>query len=179
MTKQPAVELLEIKEFGNPILREVAKPIEKIDFFNRTETTLISSMRSTLSKKHGVGLAAPQIGLSSRIFIGDINRIDWKDKTRDIQICINPDVISSSKNIESDWEGCLSAPGWWGMVNRPNEIKVTFYNEFGKKIVTDLSGIGARIFQHELDHLNGILFVDRMEDLTTLMTDKEFEKINR
>jgi peptide deformylase len=169
-----------IIQFGHPTLRQksAAVPLEYISSPEIQE--LIASLKSSIPE-HGIGLAAPQINLAWRIFLADIYRNDWQEKTlgpiTGPVICLNPLMRWRSDDTSVDWEGCLSAPGFWGQVRRPNTIEVSYINESGQQVEASLSGVGARVFQHELDHLDGILFVDRMTDIKTLITDEEFEKI--
>ena len=164
-----------IIQFGHQTLRSTATPI-KIDKITANQK-LYDDLRNSIPE-HGIGLAAPQINVSKRVFLANIYKQDWRDSNDELVICINPKIISQSGIQSDDWEGCLSAPGFWGMVTRPNRVTVEYYNEQAELITADLVGVGSRVFQHELDHLDGVLYVDRMTDMTTLITDEEFEKLN-
>lgn len=113
-----------------------------------------------------------------RIFLADISKEDWSKDEVVPTVIINPRIIKFSTETESDWEGCLSAPGIWGKVDRPYQIEVAYLDEDKNEVKKTLRGLAARVFQHELDHLDGVLFVDRMNDMTTLMMDEEFRKID-
>lgn len=164
-----------IIQFGNRTLRQKAASIDVNSLPSSDVDDVILRLKESLPE-HGIGLAAPQIDISKRIFIADISKENWTDEKIAPVICINPKVVRYGERIESDWEGCLSLPGIWGEVERSYNIEAQYYNEGGKVVHRELSGVAARVFQHELDHLDGVLFVDRMKDMTTLMTDEEFKK---
>jgi peptide deformylase len=169
-------ELLQITELGNPILRMKTNDINKIEDF---EKSLIGNMKFTVGKVSGVGLAAPQVNESKSIFI-----IASKPNTRyptapDMQpeAIINPKILSSSEEIVTDWEGCLSIPGLRGLVPRSKSIIAEYLNENGEKVKKQFDDFVARIFQHEFDHLEGIVFLDRMESSNDLVTEREYQQI--
>ncbi len=146
-------------ELGDPVLRKIAEEVDLKNINSSQLQSLISSLQ-LLVRIDGVGLAAPQIGTSLRIFIMYLP--ENKNKIREQIIVINPKIISVSKKLERDQEGCLSLPGYIGFVVRPQQIKVEFFNEFGQKCQRTFNGFNARIFQHEYDHLEGILYIDRI-----------------
>lgn len=150
----------------NPILRQKAKKVDKID---KKILNLINNMKDTLKSQkdpEGVGLAAPQIGKSLQIFV-----IDYKNLQR---VIINPQIISverskaktkpKSKKKESNeiLEGCLSLPHYYGPIKRAGKIKIKYQNEVNKEIEEEFTKFNAQIIQHEIDHLNGILFIDKI-----------------
>tara|TARA_A100001011_G_scaffold390432_1_gene473849 strand:+ start:741 stop:1286 length:546 start_codon:yes stop_codon:yes gene_type:complete len=135
-------------------------------------------MLDTMYDAQGIGLAAPQVGISKRIFVMDCTE---RDKTSKPYICINPEVswVSEQKSIYE--EGCLSIPDFYGEIERPSEIKMTCLNELGEVMEHHFGGIEATCAQHEIDHLNGTLFIDylgavRRQIITTKM--KKFKKQN-
>jgi peptide deformylase len=135
-------------------LRKKAAPVKNIDDeLRKTALEMIESMR----KEKGVGLAGPQIGLLKRIFVthaeGDSARV-----------FINPTIIWTSQEQVKREEGCLSVPGIWADVTRPESVKIQAWNEKGRAFTLETSGILARVIQHEYDHLEGILFIDRLPD---------------
>lgn len=147
--------LRNIIQIGDPVLRK--KSFEVTDFGEKTEQ-LLEDMKETLQKAGGVGLAAPQVGVLRRIFIVDYDGEFYE--------CINP-VITEKKGSCEDTEGCLSVRGKYGTVARPTKITVKFYDRTGKPVTKKIQGYLARIFCHEYDHLDGILYVDiakTMED---------------
>ena len=138
----------------NDVLKEKSAPVSDIDEDTRN---LIGKMIEILEKNKGVGLAAPQIGEKKRIFItqipGDI-----------LRVFINPEIIQTSQELESYEEGCLSIPGVWANVVRPYAITIQAWDMKGKVHKIETEGILARVIQHEFDHLNGVLFTDRLNE---------------
>ncbi|MBI4599292.1 peptide deformylase [Candidatus Uhrbacteria bacterium] len=163
-------------QFGNPILRRRAKKVALKDVHTQTFETLIARMFFTI-QDIGVGLAAPQIGKSIRLAVIDVHPLPHRpDVVPYKRVIVNPKIISYSKSVESDYEGCLSCGGIWGKVPRSKSVAVEYYDEHGEKHREVVRGFLAKVFQHEIDHLNGILYVDRMTDMHTLMTAEEFNK---
>lgn len=163
----------------NPFLRTVAKPVPTSEIKSAHIRKLISDMKRLLEKEeYGVALAAPQVGESLRIFIvsgralaldakSSQNKSDTKSKNMPNQppppdqIYINPELIKLSRTKRSRHEGCLSIWGMWGIVPRAEKATVRAYDENGKRFTRGASGFLAHIFQHEMDHLEGILYVDK------------------
>lgn len=141
--------LREIRLDGNPILRKTSKEITEI---NDRIKVLLDDMVETMIDANGVGLAAPQIGVLRRAIVVDIGDSPIK--------AINPEIIEQDGEI-TDLEGCLSVPGYSGTVQRPESIKVKFMDENGDSKVIEAKGLAARIFCHEIDHLDGILYTDK------------------
>ena len=139
---------------------------------------LIQQMFYTMKRAGGVGLASPQINKPLQMFVVEIKKSKIRPEVKPLKktIVVNPKITSYSKKLANDWEGCLSLPAIRGLVPRYTDIIVEFYNQLGKKQIMKLSGFQARVFQHEIDHLNGILYIDKMNDLKTLMTVDEFKK---
>jgi peptide deformylase len=145
---------MQIRKIGDPVLRSKAK---KIDAVTKKTNNLIDNMFETMYAEDGVGLAAPQIGILKRIAVVDI-REDNK------VVLINPEIIEEEgKTIRE--EGCLSIPGETGDVIRSEKIKVRSLNREGKEIEFEAEGFEARAIQHEIDHLDGILFIDKVVEL--------------
>jgi peptide deformylase len=145
---------MEILTLGNELLRKKADPVEKID----TELVKISQqMIASIHDGKGIGLAGPQIGLMKRIFVvhidGDIPRV-----------FINPSIIETSQETMKYEEGCLSLPGIWADVVRPKTVKIQAWNERGRPFTLEAEGILARVILHENDHLDGVLFIDRLSE---------------
>ncbi len=167
---------LKIITVPSPILRRKAIKIKNID---SSIKDLISHMVETLRKVGGLGLAAPQVGQPIRIAVIESNRksspkadrLDEKNKKSSpkipLTILINPEIIEYSKETEKSEEGCLSIPEIWGVVERAKSVKVKALNEKGKKVKIKAKDLFARVLQHEIDHLNGILFTDKA-DVNTL-----------
>lgn len=147
-----------IKGKDNPVLRTMCKPVEEFDSVIKD---IIFDMKQTLKKAKGLGIAAPQVGLDIRAFIFIT---DYGTKNQVVREAINPEVIFASENQTIGEEGCLSLPGQFGNVYRPNEIIVSFFDVKGEKHQMRLLDLDARVFLHELDHINGVLFLDRLAD---------------
>lgn len=146
--------MLKIITQPNPILRKKSNLINLKEISSREFRGLLSSMIKTMLKTDGAGLAAPQIGKDIRLAV-----INSKDEP----IClINPKIMKKSWAKELGQEGCLSIPGIFGEVKRHKKITVAYYDQAGKKIKQSVRGLMARVMQHEIDHLDGILFIDKM-----------------
>jgi peptide deformylase len=176
------MSLLSIKYDPDPILREKAKRIKSFDANLRK---LANDMLETMHGASGVGLAAPQIGLSIRLIVTEYAP-DPKDKEAERPfkaILCNPEVVKASEETEIAAEGCLSIPGWIGDVPRHFSVTVKGQNPEGKEVRIKAEGYFARVLQHEIDHINGVLFTDRVEDIKTLCrispdaTEEEVEKL--
>lgn len=138
---------------GDPVLRRISHPVKEV---NENIKKLLNNMAETMYYAKGVGLAAPQVGISKRVIVVDIGDGLFK--------LVNPEIISSS-GIQDGPEGCLSVPNIVGNVKRSEHIKVKALNENGDEVVIDASGYLARAFQHEIDHLNGIIFTDKATEI--------------
>jgi peptide deformylase len=145
---------------SDPRLREKAKRVKQ---FGPALKTLAEDMIETLHAAHGYGLAAPQIGRLQRVFVAELPEDENDPQSGKPFVVINPEVVkAASKEIEGE-EGCLSIPTWYGMVWRPEWVIVKAQDVNGKAVRFKVEGLLARVFQHEMDHLDGILFVDRVE----------------
>jgi peptide deformylase len=152
--------LLPITLYGETPLRETARPIEAI---TERHQALARDMAETMYQARGIGLAANQVGLLERIIIVDVN---WNEDERKPNLrpvaMINPEVLEESVEDEESSEGCLSLPGINGDVWRPLRIRYRYLTIHGKRVETEAEGLEARCILHEIDHLNGVLFIDRM-----------------
>ena len=151
--------ILPIMALGNQVLKLKAKEI-KNDHKNLDK--LIQDMWETMYNANGVGLAAPQIGLNIRIFVFDAGS---RDKEKKPMTMINPKIILLDENKVPYEEGCLSFPEHFAEIDRPEKIKMEYLDEDNSKKISTFTGFESRIIQHELDHLNGILFVDHLSRL--------------
>lgn len=171
--------ILDIVKLPADILRKKTKPVTK---FDDDLQTLIDDMIATLEVSNGVGLAAPQIGAPLQLAIistppdEDEDGNDIPD-SRQQYIIINPEIVWESRELVDGIEGCLSIPGYVGEVTRHQAIRIRAQDRHGKKIKLKVTDWTARIFQHEIDHLNGVLYLDRLSDPTHMWTDEEFEKL--
>ncbi len=141
----------------DPKLRIKSEPVSAERINTPEMTLLIQELKETMVKENGVGIAAPQIGVHDRVIIAEIDDV--------ATAFINPVITERSfRKIDSE-EGCLSVPGTWGVVERCRSVTVTALNESGEPVTIKAQGFDATIFQHEIDHLDGILFIDRAEDI--------------
>ena len=166
-----------IAQLGELILRTRAKPI--VEALDREITELIDLLIETAIANQGVGIAAPQISQSYRLFIIASRPSDRYPHapTMSPTAIINPRILSHSAATAKDWEGCLSVPNVRGLVPRYKEIEVEYTTREGEIKQQALTNFVARIFQHELDHLDGIVFTDRIEDEGDLYTEAEYRQI--
>ena len=173
MTK---TKLLQISQLGNPVLRK--KAAEITNFKSKELQELIDDLIATVGDVDGVGIAAPQVYESKQVFIVASYpnpRYPNAPKMKPTAM-INPIIIKNSEEVEKDWEGCLSIPGIRALVPRYKTIKVEYFTREGKKQTKIFKDFVARIFQHELDHLNGLVFTDRA-DSKDFMMEKEYQKM--
>ena len=147
--------LLEIKKAGDPVLKKICAPVEKID---KRLRKFLDDMAETMYANEGVGIAAPQVGESIRVCVVDVDKKNRYD-------LINP-VITFREGSVIDNEGCLSCPDLFGDVERAEKIRVEYNSRFGKKKTLEAEGLLARCIQHELDHLDGQLFIDIAQNIT-------------
>ncbi len=168
--------ILRITQLGEPVLRKVAKtvPPSALESFDRFARDMIQTMR----KAKGVGIAAPQVGKSWRAFVVAPEPSVRYPKAKRVPpvVMINPRLLSHSKTMITDWEGCLSIPGLRALVPRWASVRIEFTALDGRRLVGELSGFVARIFQHEFDHINGMVYVDRVKDTRTFMTEPQYRK---
>lgn len=170
---------LQIVSYPHPTLRHKSKPIKRVDAELRT---IVRSMFDLMYEARGVGLAANQVNLPIRLFV--VNLAASPDEGEEL-VFINP-VISKPKGSAEAEEGCLSLPGLYANVTRPKQIRMNAYNLSGEEISADVSGFLARVLQHEFDHLDGILFTDRLSETGKLRVqdslasfESEFEDLRQ
>lgn len=170
---------LKVARLGNPVLRKVAQPVDlgALTVPGGEIQALIDDMIETMRQEGGVGLAAPQVSQSLQIVVveceGNKRYPDRPDVP--LKILVNPVIACYSKEQSCGWESCLSLIDFRGLVPRSDKISVEAYDRFGEKLVFDAEGFFAVALQHEIDHLNGIVFIDRMPDLTKLAYQEEFQ----
>lgn len=163
---------LKVIHYPHPTLRHISKPLKRVD---RELRGMIAEMFELMYEHEGVGLAANQVDLPYRLFIANPTG-DAKNKDQEF-VFINPVILSGKGQVEGE-EGCLSIPGLVGQVNRKEKVQVEAYNLAGEMFSGELDGLFARIIQHETDHLDGVLFIDRLSpaQLADLREDlEEFE----
>lgn len=155
----------EVLKMGHPVLRQVAEPVSE---FNTPELdALIADMLDTMQALDGAGLAAPQIGVSQRVVIFEVEANPRYPDVESIPrtILINPVITPLDEEQETGWEGCLSVPGLRGLVPRYTRVRYNGVDEYGVAIEREVNGFHARVVQHEVDHLDGILYPQRMTDM--------------
>jgi len=163
---------LKIYMLGQETLRTPAIRIVKVDDSIRQ---LAKNMLVTMYSAKGIGLAAPQVGVQKRILVIDLN---FEDPDATPNVFINPEIISSSASLDTYEEGCLSIPGVYLNVLRPSSIKLSYRDEMGRPKKMNAEGLMARCIQHEIDHLNGVLFVDKVTDQDELKKQLIENKFN-
>ena len=169
--------ILEIAQLGAPVIRERAA--EVTDIQDPQHQAFIDDLFATVAEENGMGIAAPQVSTSKRIII-----LSPKPNVRypyapsmEPTAMINPEMIWSSSEMHKDWEGCLTIPGIRGLVPRHRTIQVRYQTREGVQMETEYDGFLARVFQHEVDHLDGVVFLDRVETAHDLVTEQEWQKI--
>lgn len=167
---------LPIVELGDPGLRQVAQPI--VDVGCDRIQHLIDDLLRTVADANGVGIAAPQVGQSYRLFIVASRPNPRYPNAPDMEptAIINPRITAHADDVVYGWEGCLSVPGLRGWVPRYRAIAVEYQGRDGKLYQHEWNDFVARIFQHELDHLDGLVFLDRVEGTHHLVTEREFQR---
>ena len=173
------MSILKVSRMGHPILRAKAKALSPGDIKHAVVQNLIDDMLDTMDEYHGVGLAAPQVHEGLRIFVGVLassRSEDPKDPDPEPVAIINPEIAALAAEVVEDWEGCLSIPDIRGRVPRAKEIRLRGYDREGKKVDLQLKDFHARVAQHETDHLDGILFFDRMRTFETLTFLDEYSR---
>ncbi|MBE7638275.1 peptide deformylase [Sneathiella sp. P13V-1] len=168
-----------ILKMGNPKLREKARPIELP--IPHEIRDLVEVMKESMAAAGGVGLAAPQIGISKQLVIFSVPEARMKQEDGndalgiDQTVLINPVIEPLSNEQVKGWEGCLSVPGLRGLVPRYTHIRYSGYDLDGNKMTREAKGFHARVVQHECDHLTGILYLERMTDMTELVYESEMK----
>lgn len=157
---------MEIVQLGQELLRQKSQPVEEV---NEELLATIQDMFVTMDNSNGVGLAAPQVGILKRFFV-----ITVDDGVR--RVYINPQIIATSQEVCNFEEGCLSIPNVYETITRPEKVTIQAINEKGKPFVQEADGFLARVIQHEYDHLDGILYIDRGDEEFKKKTEATFEK---
>ena len=173
---QKMAEILPIIQLGDPILRSCAQIVNNIR--DERIQKLIDDLIATVVQANGVGVAAPQVAESHRLFIvaSRPNPRYPNAPTMEPTAMINPQILAHSTEIVKGWEGCLSIPGIRGSVPRYEAIEIEYSDRDGKLQKQEFTGFVARIFQHEYDHLDGIVFLDRLESTRDIITEQEYQK---
>ena len=159
---------------GHPVLRQRGRPVEKADLKDRLLQKLIDDMIDTMHEYSGVGLAAPQVHEDLRLFVALLD--EDPDEKSTATVVINPEIVPNTNARAEGWEGCLSIPDIRGLVPRFGDITVRALDRDGRPIELRLKGFPARVAQHETDHLDGVLFLDRMTSMQSLTYLDEYSR---
>ncbi len=163
--------VLPIAKVGNPILRQIANPVDPASIGSRQFQEFLDDMFETMVKYEGIGLAAPQVAKSEQVVVMECEGSDGIPKT----VLINPKIVFYGPTQNEMWEGCLSIDNMRGKVVRPSMVRVQAYDRHGTLQDIEANGLYAVCIQHEMDHLLGKLFIDRMADMSTLTQLEEFD----
>ena len=171
--------ILKVARMGHPVLRAKARPLQAAEIRSPEVQRLIDDMFDTMHEYQGIGLAAPQVHFSLRLFVAGMPKDpeDQEDTDHVPEMAlINPEISVVGRETVEDWEGCLSIPDIRGRVPRAKQIVVRAYDRTGKRVEIKASKFTARVIQHETDHLDGVLFFDRMESFDSLAFLEEFQR---
>ena len=168
------MSILKVARMGHPVLRAKARTVDKSELKNPTIQQFIDSMIDTMYEYSGVGLAAPQVHESLRVFVAMLDA-DGRGEGDAIAF-VNPEITVVGDQVVEGWEGCLSIPEIRGRVPRAQQIKVSALDRHGKRFELELKDFPARVVQHETDHLDGVLFFDRMRSFETLTYLEEYSR---
>lgn len=167
------MSILKVARMGHPVLRRRARPLEPDEIGTPRIQQLIDDMFETMRDSEGIGLAGPQVYESIRLFVAGV---DDEERMMPPVVMINPEVTPVGSDVEEDWEGCLSIPDIRGRVSRATDVKVRALDRHGKPISMTADGFPARVIQHEVDHLDGVLFFDRMTSFESLTFLEEYSR---
>ena len=167
--------ILKVARMGHPVLRAKARALDKGEIKGVAIQRLIDDMIETMVEYHGVGLAAPQVHESVRIFVAALDAAEEGEEPEPA-VVINPEISIVGGDIVEDWEGCLSIPDIRGRVPRAREIRVRAMDRKGDRVELRAHDFPARVIQHETDHLDGVLFFDRMRSFETLSFLDEYSR---
>lgn len=163
--------ILRIRTYPDPVLRRRAAPVERVDERIRR---LLDDMLETMYAAPGIGLAAPQVGESVRVIVADVS----EEKNAPLRM-VNPEITWRSETTAVAEEGCLSLPEIYGEVERPEAVEVRYLDETGAERTLRAEGLLARCLQHEIDHLDGVLFVDHLSPVRRSVLLRRYEKLRR
>jgi len=168
--------ILKVARMGHPVLRGKARALDKHEIRSAGVQKLIDDMLDTMAEYHGVGLAAPQVHEGLRIFVAALDAKEDGERDDEPLAIINPEITVVGADVVEDWEGCLSVPDIRGRVARAREIKVRAFDRKGDRIELRAHDFPARVIQHETDHLDGVLYFDRMTSFETLTFLDEYSR---
>ncbi len=166
------MSILKVSRMGHPVLRQTARPVERSEIKDPRFQKFIDDMIETMHEYSGVGLAGPQVHEGRRIFVAMLDSGDDAEAS----VIINPVITPADARIVEGWEGCLSIPEVRGRVPRAQKIVVQALDRRGRTVEIEAEDLAARVIQHETDHLDGVLFLDRMQALTSLTYLDEYSR---
>jgi len=172
------MSVLEVTKMGNPVLRKVCKSVKSSKIGTKKFQKFIDSMVETMRNEDGAGIAAPQVDVKKRIFVMEVQENPrYPNKNSfPLVVAINPELKPIGKKMVDSWEGCLSIPNIRGRLKRHAKVELKALDRHGKPYTKKLKGFAAVVAQHELDHLNGTLYIDRMESMESLTFQAEYEE---
>lgn len=172
------MSILKVARLGHPVLRASAKLLSRSDLKGHDVQRFIDDMVETMRDCHGAGLAAPQVHVPHRVVVIEAQAASEEGRQPEVplMVLINPNLTPAGEGIAEDWEGCLSIPDLRGRVPRQTSISVRALDRQGREVAFEAWDFFARVIQHEVDHLDGILFLDRMRDLSTLTFLQEYTR---
>ena len=171
--------LLKIARLGHPLIRKGAEPVSEEELHSQGTQQFIDDLVETMWDASGVGIAAPQVHTPKQIIAIEVSSDNPRYPNQasvPLTILINPKIVEQAEETENGWEGCLSVPDLRGLVPRWTWVKVAGLDRQGKAVLIEARNFFARVIQHEVDHLNGKVFLDRLPDLQTLTHLREYEK---
>jgi peptide deformylase len=176
--KESVMAVKNIVRMGNPLLRQENRKLKKEEIFSPQFKDLINDLRDTMEQLGGIGIAAPQIGENLQVAIINVPKENryGEETDGDEYIIINPEIKILDSTEQGFWEGCLSVPGLRGYVERPRHIQINYTDIEGKAAALEAEDFLATVFQHELDHLYGIIYIDRIRDPKKLSFEEEFDQ---
>jgi peptide deformylase len=170
------MSILKVARIAHPVLRSPAKPVPKSAFRDPLFQKLVDDMRETMYEYEGVGLAAPQVHEGLRLAVIEVPGSDERSAAEvPFMVLVNPVVTPLAEELENGWEGCLSIPDLRGVVPRLKHLRLEALDRHGKPYSLEARDFFARVVQHECDHLDGNVYLDRMKDMRSLTFIKEFE----
>lgn len=170
---------LEIAQLGQPVLRQVATAVSSEEIATPKFQGFLASMLETLQHAHGAGLAAPQVSVSKRVFLGAVIPPESEGEPPGVEVFINPHLTPLTADKVSGWEGCLSFPELLVLVPRFQAVRIEYVDQHGHANGLDLEGFAARVVQHEYDHLEGILTLDRAESTRHIIKASEIDAVRQ
>jgi peptide deformylase len=170
------MSILKVARMGHPALRAKARALDRGEIRSAAIQQLIDDMLETMAEYHGVGLAAPQVHQELRLFVASLDAGDDREAPAEPFVVINPEITVVGSDMVEDWEGCLSIPDIRGRVPRAREIKMRAVDRKGERLQLSAHDFPARVVQHETDHLDGILFFDRMRTFESLTFLDEYAR---